>query len=438
MDGVDIKALLREFEPIRAAVARTGGEDKCLLSPIPGIESGDLASIDRAAIANFCRDMEQMLHEAGSFPDAGRYAWVADPQFFESSFEAWGQLLVIKFAISLWEYKRYRCERTIILRAENTGGFHIETYGTANAYFLVASYQFVNLANRYSLLNHQLISIGEGIAPADAMTPTNVVCGQVIERALRRRWSDCGRWLEDFVMSVVSAINFRHSFVLLNEHIAAESRQLFSSEKYAGLRPGKAPDGIYLLPPELIWTRYTDWIMWFTISHELIHISNGDIEKPGRSVEEEFRADEGAIEIIAYMLIELARRSGHSHAETRQLIICPAIFFGVSRLFAFLDSVASSDSFDIASRELVMLSRRINRVARLFDQYGFAPGGPFFWSIIGELRILEVAARRWIWSYSRNGEANPEAVDQEIRDELEIVEREKRHSERMREMERSS
>jgi hypothetical protein len=435
---VDIKALIQEFEPIRAAIARTRSEDKFLLSPMSDSESEDPAAIDRAAVANFCRDTAQMLREAGSFPDAERYAWTADPQHFENSFEAWGQLLVIKFVISLWEYKGYRCERTIILRGENTGGFHIETYGTANAYFLVASYQFINLANRYSLLNHQLITLGEAAGPGDSMTPTNFVCGQSIERALRGRWQDCGPWLEDFVMSVLNAIDFRDSFVLLTEHIAAESRQRFSSEEYAHLRGAEPPDGIYLLPPELIWTRYTDFIMWFTISHELIHISNGDIEKPGRSVEEEFRADEGALEIIAFMLIGLARRSGHSHAESRQLIICPAIFFGVSRLFAFLDSVASKDSFEIASRELVMLSRRINRAARLFDQYRIAPGGSFFWSVMGELRTLEVAARRWIWSFSHNGEADPEAVDQEIRDELEIVEREKRHSERMREMERYS
>ena len=421
-----IEALFREFEPIRMAIARGyGSADPLVLSPIPGLADEDAGEIERKALANFCSDSERLLRDVKEFPDADRYAWTADTRLFESSFEAWGQFLVLQFMILFWHCRRERCEKTIILRCVNTGGYHIETYETAQAYFIVASYQFANILNRYALLNHQLITLGKGAKPIDPMTRTNEVGGQFIERALRARWFECGIWLENFVESVVKAIHLKDSLVLLNEHVAAEARILLSSGRYAGLDDAKVSEARFAMPADTAWTGYSDMIVWFTIAHELAHICRGDVGKPGRSAHEEFGADEVALEIVGYTLLGLAQRSGYKPAPNRPLIICPAVFFAVSRLFAFLDAVASDESFDIASREVVMLTRRSGRVARLLDKYRLSPDGPLFWNVLAELRVLEVAARRWMWSFCNGGKADPEGVDQEIGHEIELARREK-------------
>lgn len=125
---------------------------------------------------------------------------------------------------------------------------------------------------------------------------------------------------------------------------------------------------MFALRAEMAWMRYSDMIVWFTIAHELAHICRGDVVKPGRSIAEEFGADEVALEIVGYVLLGLAQQYGYKPVPKRQLVIGPAVFFAVSRLFAFLDAVASSQSFDVASRELVMLMRRSSRVARSLDK----------------------------------------------------------------------
>jgi hypothetical protein len=428
VDAVHIETLLREFEPIRVAIARGCGSDPVALSPIPGLANKDPGEIEREALANFCSDIERSLRDVKGFPDADRYAWASHARFFESSFEAWGQFLILQFMILFWECRRERCEKTIILRCVNTGGYHIETYETAQAYFIVASNQFVNILNRYALLNHRLITLGEEVDPIDPMTQTNEVGGQCIERALRARWSECGIWLDEFAQSVVKAIDFRDSLVLYNEHVAMEARILLSSGKYVGLNDASAKEAAFAMPAEMAWTRYSDLIVWFTIAHELAHILRGDVGKPGRSVYEEFSADEVALEIVGYALLGLAQRSGYKPAPNRQLIICPAVFFAVSRLFAFLDAVASDESFDVASREVVMLMRRSGRVARLLHKYRLSPDGPLFWNVLAELRVLEVAARRWMWSFCNGGKADPDGVDQEIGREIELARREERMS----------
>lgn len=428
MNGVDIEALLREFQPIRMAVARVHGADGLVLSPVPGLAEKNASAIERQAIANFCGDSAQLFLDVKAFPDAGRYAWAADTRFFESSYEAWGQFLVIQLMILFWHCRRERCEKTIILRCVNTGGYHIETYETSQAYFIVASYQFVNILHRYALLNCQLINLGKGASPLESMTPTNEVGGQFIERALRARWPECGPSLEAFSRTVVEVIHFKDSFVFVNESVAMEAQMLLASGKYSDLHDPRISEDQFTMPAEMAWARYSDLITGFSIAHELAHICRGDVGKPGRSVEEEFAADEVALEIMGYEILGAAREAGYKSPPNRPLIICPAVFFAVSRLFAFLDAVTSSESFDVASRELVMLGRRSGRVARLLDKYGLSPDRPLFWNVLGELRILEVAVRRWIWSSSNGGKADPEAVDEEIKREIELTLREKGHS----------
>ena len=162
MAAPDIQSILREFDPIRRQIAQLEGANAIVPAaiPVPGGMPLDPALDDRLSLAFFCGAAKQMLAAGHGYPDAPKYAWVADPQFYGNSFEAWCQSAIVNFLIGLWEQRVYRCEKPVIARNIHTGSYHIETYETASAYFVCVSYQYLNLINRYSLLNHYLIEAG--------------------------------------------------------------------------------------------------------------------------------------------------------------------------------------------------------------------------------------------------------------------------------------
>jgi hypothetical protein len=429
MSSKPIGVLLSEFEPIRNKIARPKGKDRICLSRIPGLEEEPELS-ERRAIANFCSRIRDLLAGAEGFPDSDRYAWAKEPRWFGSSFEAWGQSIIVSFLIGLWEFTQSRCDKTVIVRAENTGGYHFETYGTANGYFLCTSYHFFNLVNRYAILNHELIAVGADVEPVACVVPTNVVGGQIMERAIRTRWTQCGSCLNEFLLSVVGTIGYEENNVLLTEHVALSERQFLASEKYSHLRKG-FPSGMFFLPPEAWWTLYPELILQFSFAHELSHILRGDLKNPGRNANEEVKADEGALEVMGYTGVVMARRLGYDKITGTELVVGPALFLAISRLFAFFDALASGRPWDESFKEKILLMRRSSLVARLLEQYKIPPGATVFWDVMSELRILEVGLRRWIWSASRNGRNDPEAVLREIEMEHEFAEKERHLSEEL-------
>ena len=172
MAEVDIHAILQEFDPIQKAIAQPAGTD-AIEKSFPAADTS--TQTDVVAIAYFCYAANHMLMADRGFPDVEKYKWITDPKFYRNSFEAWCQSSIVNFLIGLWEYRGLRFDKQVIARNVHTGGYHIETYETGNAYFICISYQFLNLINRYSLLNHYVIETGDRRQQISFVTPTNEV-----------------------------------------------------------------------------------------------------------------------------------------------------------------------------------------------------------------------------------------------------------------------
>jgi hypothetical protein len=192
----------------------------------------DPALDKRISLAFFCVAAEQMLAAGHGYPDAPKYAWVADPQFYGNSFEAWCQSAIVNLLIGLWEQRGYRCEKPVIARNIHTGSYHIETYETSSAYFVCVSYQYLNLINRYSLLNYYLIEAGGKADRLHPITPTNEVAGQAIERALHSKWNEIGQHLDTFLLTAARASAYQASEVYLKQHIATAVEEFYTSEVF--------------------------------------------------------------------------------------------------------------------------------------------------------------------------------------------------------------
>jgi hypothetical protein len=366
---VDIDAILREFDPIHGAIAQPEGKDAIVVSGVPAsAESIPDPAPDAAGTAFFCFAAGQMLAAGHGFPDSSKYAWITDSHRYRNSFEASCQGSVVNLQIGLWEHRGCRCDKLVIVRNEHTGGFHIETYETANAYFACISYQFSNLLNRYSLLNHYLIEIGQKAEPLQCLTPTNEVGGQTIERAIRTRWNEICPHLDLFLQTLAKASSYEASEVLLNKHVAGAAELFYTSENYAHLRDAaRLLTGPFYLPAEVMWTMYSDQALTFTLAHELMHIQNGDIRKPGRAFAEEMGADMGAADLLAYITVSTAKRGG-SRPSIAGIIMGPIIFFALARVFAYFDNfegkyraknLSEASMVEAMKEELSLLQRSI-------------------------------------------------------------------------------
>jgi hypothetical protein len=399
---------------------------------------GDPAPPDAASIALFCFLAERMLSAGHGFPDSQKYAWISNPGFYKNSFEAWCQGSVVNSLIGLWEHRGYRCDKFVIARNVHTGGYHIETYETTNAYFACVSYQFSNLINRYSLLNHYLIETGQKAEPVRCMTPTNEVGGQAIERAIRTSWKEICPYLDAFLVTVNKASGYEASEVLLNKHVSTAAEQFYTTENYAHLRDAKRLlAGPFYLPAEVMWTMYTDQALQFTLAHELMHIHNGDISKPGRDLVEEMNADMGATDLFGYLTFSAARRGGHQ-PSIANIIMGPIIFFALSRVFAYFDDFegkyrakkqSEASMVESMKEELALLQRSI-WVAGLLAGGGWltSSGAAPFWDITGELRLLEIALRRRLWEL--NGVAVSLPIEEEIAELQDSIQAAKRRTEK--------
>ena len=411
MSEADIDAILREFDPIHGAIAQPEGKDAIVVSGVPAsAESIGNPAPDAAGIAFFCFAAEQMLAAGHGFPDSQKYAWITDPHRYRNSFEASCQGSIVNLLIGLWEHCGYRCDKLVIVRNEHTGGFHIETYETANAYFACISYQFSNLINRYSLLNHYVIEIGQKAEPLQCLTPTNEVGGQAIERAIRTKWNDICPHLDAFLQTVARASAYEASEVLIDKHVAAAAELFYTNENYVHLRDAtRLMTGPFYLPVEVMWTMYSDQALTFILAHELMHIRNGDIRKPGRAFVEEMGADMGAGDLLAYMTTSTAKRGGY-RPSIANIIMGPIIFFTLARGFAYFDNFEekyrgknlSEASMAKAMKEELNILQRSICIAGLVVGGGWVtdPGGAPFWNITGELRLLEIALRRRLWELS--------------------------------------
>lgn len=411
MTEADIDAILKEFDPIHREIAQPEGKHAIMVSGVPACAEsiGDPAP-NAAGIAFLCFTAEQMLAAGHGFPDSHKYAWITDPHRYRNSFEASCQGSIVNLLIGLWKHRGYRCDKLVIVRNEHTGGFHIETWETAHAYFACISYQFSNLINCYSLLNHYLIEIGQKAEPLQCLTPTNEVGGQAIERAIRTRWNEICPHLDAFLQTVAKASAYEASEVLLDKHVAAAAELFYTSEKYAHLRDAtRLMAGPFYLPAEVMWTMYSEQALTFTLAHELMHIQNGDIRKPGRAFAEEMGADMGAGDLLAYMTTSTAKRGGY-RPSIPNIIMGPIIFFTLARVFAYFDNFEekyrgknlSEASMAEAMKEELNLLQRSICVAGLLVGGGWVtdPGGAPYWNISGELRLLEIALRRRLWELS--------------------------------------
>jgi hypothetical protein len=378
----------------------------------------DVAPTVEAAAANdetakhfFCAAAGRMLAAGHGFPDASKYAWITDPRHYRNSFEASCQGDIVNLLICLWEHRAYRCEKTVIVRNEHTGGYHMETYETTHAFFACISYQFSNLINRFSLLNHYAISVGQNSPPLPCVTPTDEVGGQAIERAIRTQWAELCPHLDSFLLTLEKASAYQSSEVLLNEHVAEGARQFYTSENYAHLRDAaRLLAGPFYVPPEAMWTMYSDQVLHFTLAHELMHIHNGDMLKRGRDTAEEIGADMGAVDLLAYVTTATAKRSGYQ-PSIANIIIGPIVFFTLSRVFAYFDDferkyrakTLDEAAMTVAMKEELNLLQRSISVAAFLVAGGWVtdPGAAPFWNITGELRLLEIALRRRLWELGR-------------------------------------
>jgi hypothetical protein len=410
MSEIEIETILREFDPIHRAIAQPAGKDAVLVSGVRACaDSGADAdpSSDAFATAYFCFCSEQMLAMEHGFPDSHRYGWITNPRSFGNSFEAACQGNVVGLLIGLWEHRGYRCDKLVIVRNEHTGGYHIETYETANAYFACISYQFSNLFNRYALLNHYLIGIGKRAGQVPCVTPTNEVGGQLIERAIRGNWKEACPHLDAFLTTVMAASAYEASEVLLNEHVSVAAEQFYTNNQYTHLRDAsKLMSGPFYLPAEAMWTMYADQGQLFTLAHEVTHIYNGDIRIPGRDMVEEMGADLGAIDLIAYLNATVARRSGMP-PSIANIVMGPVLFFSLSRVFAYFDDFErkyrgrqlSEAAMTEAMKEELALQQRSICAAALMVGGGWLtdPGAAPFWDIAGELGLVDMALRRRLW-----------------------------------------
>jgi hypothetical protein len=412
MTEADIDAILREFDPIHRQVAQPEGKDVVVVSGVPTASAGGIAdpAPDAAGTAFFCFAAERMLADGHGFPDSYRYAWITDPHRYRNSFEASCQGSIVNLLIGLWEHRGYRCDKLVIVRNEHTGGFQIETYETAHAYFACISYEFYNLINNYSLLNYYMIDIGQKAELLQCLTPTNEVGGQAIERAIRTRWSEICPHLDAFLETVRKTSAYEASEVLLDANVAAAVELFYTSENYAHLRDAtQLMAGPFYLPAEAMWTMYSDQALTFTLAHELMHIQNGDIRNPGRAFSEEMGADMGAGDLLAYMTVSTAKRGGY-RPSIANIIMGPVIFFTLAGVFAYFDSFEKKFRGKSLSEASMaeMMKEELNLLQRSICVAGFLVGGGWvtdsagapFWNITGELRLLEVALRRRLWELS--------------------------------------
>ena len=440
MSEAEIDAVLREFDLIRRAISQPEGKDAVVVSGVPASSEsiGDPAPPDAAGTAYFCILAERMLAAGHGFPDSQKYAWITNPRFYKNSFEAWCQGSVVNLLIGLWEHRGYRCDKTVIARNEHTGGYHIETYESTNAYFSCVSYQFSNLINRYSLLNHYVIEAGQKAELVRCLTPTNEVGGQAIERAIRTSWNEICPHLDAFLATATKASGYEASEVLLNKHVATAAEQFYTSENYAHLRDAKRLlAGPFYLPAEVMWTMYTDKALQFTLAHELMHIHNGDIPKPGRDLVEEMNADMGAADLLGYLTGSAARRGGYQ-PSIANIVMGPIIFFALSRVFAYFDcfegkyrakKISEASMAEAMKEELTLLQRSI-WLAGLLAGSGWLTdsGAAPFWDITGELQLLEIALRRRRWE--QDGIAVSLPVEEEIAELQGSIQAAKRRTER--------
>jgi hypothetical protein len=420
----DIQAILREFDPIRRAIAQPEGTDAIETSAIPGIPNA--VDNDRDAILCFCAYANQMLVAENGFPDAQNYTWITEPQSYQNSFQAWCQGMIVNLLICLWEHRGFRCAKPVIARNIHTGSYHIETYETASAYFICISYQYLNLINRYSLLNHYLIEASSGTKQMTLATPTNEVAGQAIERAIRVKWSDICPHLDIFLMTVAKASNYQASEIFLNKHVTEAREQFYSSNRYAHLRDFRKMMGPYYLPPEAMWTVYSDQVMMFTLAHEIIHIMNDDTKKPSRSAAEEMGADMGATDLLAYITIPTARRRGYEPSNS--IVVGPIVFFA-SRTCSPISRAQNLKIAPEDMKEQLMLVQRSIWVAQTLaaGRWLSDPSAALFWNVTSELRLLEIALRRRLWQL--NGVPLLIPVDLEIAMEQDIMQSAKRRTE---------
>jgi hypothetical protein len=269
------------------------------------------------------------------------------------------------------------------------------------------SYQYLNLFNRYSLLNHYLIEAGgktERLAP---ITPTDEVAGQAIERALHSNWRDIGPHLDTFLPTAAKASEYKASEVYLNQHIATAVQQFYTAERYAHLRnAAQRMARPFYLPAEVMWTLYSDQAMNFSLAHELIHILEGDIKRAGRATKEEMGADMGAASLLTSMTVSTARRQGY-RPSIAGFKMGPIVFFALSRVFAYLDDfdrkylakqLSEACMTEAMKEELTLMQRSIWMAGFLAgSRWINDPSASVFWNITGELRLLEIALRRRIW-----------------------------------------
>ncbi len=216
--------------------------------------------------------------------------------------------------------------------------------------------------------------------------------------------------LDGFLQTIAEASAYEASEVLVDKHVAAAAELFYTNENYVHLRDStRLLTGPYYLPAEVMWTIYSDQALTFTLAHELMHIQNGDIRKPGRAFVEEMGADMGAGDLLAYMTTATAKRGGYQ-PSIGTIIIGPIIFFALARAFAYFDNFEekfrgknlSEASMAEAMKEELNLLQRSICIAGLFVGGGWVtdPGGAPLWNITGELRLLEIALRRRLWELS--------------------------------------
>lgn len=435
MATIDIQTILQEFDPIRRQIAQPEGLDTIVFAAIPGIPL-DSALSDHAALEFFCEAAGNMLEAGHEFPNTSKYSWITNPECYMNSFEAWCQINIINLLIGLWEQRGYLCDKMIIARNLHTGGYHIETYETENAYFLCVSYQYLNLLNRYSMLNHYLIEIGGNTEGVTSITPTNEVGGQEIERALRFKWQDISPHLDSFLLTIAKTSEYKASEVYLNQHISRAVYQSYTDERYTYLRnASQLMNRPFYLTAEVMWTMYSDQTMNFSLAHELIHILEGDIKRTSRVTDEEIGADIGAASLLISMTITSAHRKGYRPSITG-FTIGPIVFFALSQIFAYLDDfekkyrskqLSNANMAETIKEELTIMQRRLSIAGFLSaGRWITEPSASVFWNIVGELRLLEIALRRRAWEISGTELTLP--LETEIAMEEELIKKMKKRT----------
>lgn len=438
---MDIQAILREFDPIRRQIAQPEGVDSIVLAavPVPGELPSDPVLADQFSITFFCTAAEQMLAAGHGYPDAAKYSWIADPQYYNNSFEVWCQSFVVNLLIGLWEQRSYRCEKLIIARNIHTGSYHIETYETESAYFVCVSYQYFNLINCYALLNYYLIEAGGKARRLRPITATDEVAGQTIELSLRLRWSEIVQHLDTFLLIAAKASDYAASEVYLKQHIATATEQFYTSERYAHLcDAARLMAGPFYVPAEVMWTQYSDNTMIFSLAHELTHILEGDLKKRGRAMTEEMGADLGAVSLLISITVSTAQREGYKPSIGGSTL-GPIVFFALSRVFAYLDDfemkywsgeVSETSTQESMQEEMALMQRSLS-VAGFLAGSGWItePSAAVFWNITGELKLIEIALRRRLWEVGGTPTPLMIPLETEIAMEQETIQKAKKRTE---------